>query len=182
LGWWHTTSLFRSRALSLEKEKLVNFNPRPKPTLLLLGLSLALVTIPAFAAQPQRFTNTQTQNFTASCPYGDLNFSTTFTAQGSIFLEPTPQATKFQVIFSASTVITNPLNGKTATGSQHSTQTLYANGTSATSGLSQSIIVPGVGVVLQIAGRVVIDSNGNVVLSTPLESNRDLTPLCNALQ
>jgi hypothetical protein len=156
----------------------VNLNPRP----LLLGLALAFVTIPAFAAQPQTFTHSGTQTFTVPCSYGDLTFTTTFTAQGRTFVEPAPQATKFQVIFSASTLITNPLNGKTASGQQHSTQTLYANGTTATSGLSQSIIVPGVGVVLQIAGRMVIDSSGNVVLSTPLESNRDLTPLCNALQ
>ena len=146
-------------------------------------LVFALAAVPAFAAQPQTFSDTETQNFASSCSYGDLNWSTTFTAQGSIFLEPTQAATRFQVLFSASTFITNPLNGKIATGKQHSSETLFArNGSAATSGLSQSIKVVGEGTVLQIAGRVVIDSNGNLVLSTPLHDNTDLTPLCNALQ
>jgi hypothetical protein len=171
------------RGIALEKEKFVNLNEHPKSSLLLLLFALACIAIPAFAAQPQTFTDTETQTFTAPCSYGNLNFTTTFTAQGSIFLEPTDAATRLHVVFSASTVITNPLNGKTATGQRHSTQTLYQkNGYFVSSGLNQSIIVPGVGVVLQLAGRAVVDSSGNVIFSTPLLSNMDLTPLCNALQ
>ena len=157
--------------------------PKTHIPIIAAKLVLLLFAVQASAAQPQTFSDTETQNFTSSCSYGDLNWSTTFTVQGSIFLEATQAATRFQVLFSASTVITNPLNGKVATGKQHSTQTLFArNGSTATSGLNQSISVAGVGTVLQIAGRVVIDSNGNVVLSTPLHDDTDLTPLCNALQ
>jgi hypothetical protein len=42
--------------------------------------------------------------------------------------------------------------------------------------------VPGVGVVLQLAGRAVVDSNNNVIFSTPHLNDTDITPLCNALQ
>jgi hypothetical protein len=146
-------------------------------------LVFALAAVPAFAAQPQTFSDTETQNFTSSCSYGDLNWSTTFTAQEALFLEPTPQATRLEVHFSASTIITNPLNGKTAIGSQHSSQTLYQkNGDFQTAGLEQSIRVPGVGTVLQVAGRLVTDFQGNVIFSTPRLSNLDTTALCNALQ
>lgn len=50
---------------------------------------LSILSTLAFAAQPQTFTDNLTQNFTITCPYGDLNASTTVSDQGFVFLEPT---------------------------------------------------------------------------------------------
>jgi hypothetical protein len=50
---------------------------------------LAVASKQAFAAQPQTFTDNFTQNYSITCPYGDLNASTTVSDQGFVFLEPT---------------------------------------------------------------------------------------------
>jgi hypothetical protein len=66
---------------------------------------------------------------------------------------------------------------------QTSNETFYvADNSFVLRGLDQSIRVPGGGVVLQIAGRIAVDGNGNVVFATPLFQNVDLGPLCAALQ
>ncbi len=144
---------------------------------------LAIAGKQAFAAKPQTFTDDFTQNYTITCPYGDLNASTTVSDQGFVFLEPPDQATRLKIILNASTIITNPLNGRTATGQQHTTQTLYQkNADWVTTGLNMSINVPGIGNVLQVAGKVVTDFHGNLLYATPLFDKANIAPLCDALQ
>lgn len=153
------------------------------PGRLVTAAIMVFAGVEGFAAQPQTFTDNYTQTFTISCPYGDLNASTTVTDQGFFFLEPTDQATRIKIITSAATIITNPLNGKTAAGQQHTAQTLYQkNADWIQTGLNMSINVPGYGNVLQVAGKIVTDFHGNFLYATPLVDKATIGPLCNALQ
>jgi hypothetical protein len=91
--------------------------------------------------------------------------------------------TRIQLRFAVTTILTNPLNNKTATGNQNSNEAFYVNdGSFVQRGLAQSVSVPGVGIVLHIAGRIAVDGHGSVISLTPRFQKADLGLLCAALQ
>lgn len=45
-----------------------------------------------------------------------------------------------------------------------------------------SITVPGIGSVLQVASKLVINFHGDFLYATPLIDKANIAPLCNALQ
>jgi len=145
---------------------------------------LSLFVLPAAAVAPVKFTQSLTQDFTfTTCSYGDLTATASINVQGIAFRDASLDTTRVQLHFNVTTIITNPLNGKTAIGNQSSNETFYTSDNSfVIRGLSQQVTVPGVGVVLQIAGRIAFDGSGNVISLTPLFQKADLGPLCAALQ
>lgn len=145
---------------------------------------LLLFVFPAAAVAPVRFSQSLTQDFTfTTCAYGDLTATATLNVQGIAFQNLSLGTTRVQLHFDVNTIITNPLNGETATANQSSNETFYtSNNSFVIRGLSQQVTVPGVGIVLQIAGRIAFDGNGNVVSLTPLFQKADLGPLCAALK
>lgn len=118
-----------------------------------------------------------------TCSYGNLNATSTLNVKGIAFRDASLNTTRVQIQLTATTVITNPLSGLTATGIQHSNETFYVDdGSFVLRGLDHSITVPGAGQVLHIAGRISADGSGNVVSSTPQFQNLDLGPLWAALE
>jgi hypothetical protein len=150
----------------------------------LARVALLWIALPALAVAPVKFTQTLTQDFVfTTCSYGDLNGTSTLNVQGIAFRDASLNTTRVELHLMATTLITNPLNGKTATGIQNSNETFYvSDGSFVLRGLDQRITIPGTGQVLQIAGRIAVDGSGNVVFSTPKFQGVDLTPLCAALQ
>jgi hypothetical protein len=130
---------------------------------------MLLLALPAAAVPPQRSAISLTQDFIfATCSYGPLNASQTQTASDIAFFDTSLNVTRVQVHASVTTLITNPLNGKTATGTNNIDITLiFSDFTVIVRGLIDQIRAPGFGVVAQSGGRLAIDAAGNIVFLTP---------------
>ena len=155
-----------------------------KPHFPLASVVLLWLTVPALAVAPVKFTQTLTQDYVfATCSYGDLSGTSTLNVQGIAFRDASHFTTRVELHLMVTTTITNPLNGKMATGTQNENETFYVNdGSFVLRGLDQKVTIPGTGQVLQIAGRVAVDGNGNVTFITPHHQGFDLSELCAALQ
>ena len=145
---------------------------------------IALLAMPVFAVAPVKFSQSLTQDYTfTTCSYGDLNAESTLNIQGIAFRDTSLNTTRVQLHFAVNTIITNPLNNKTASGFQASNETFNVDdGSFVIRGLFTNITVAGGGVVMQIAGQLAVDGNGNVVSFTPLFQKANTDGLCAALQ
>jgi hypothetical protein len=153
----------------------------------LLVVITFLGALPAFASQPTKISGAETSQSTfGSCAYGDLTATFTSTMHGTLFFDASGNPirlishTKFEFI------ITNPLNGKTATDTAVQNETFdLSKGTIAIRGVALKLRIPGDSTILaNFDGRVVLDlTTGSVLFQTPSFTQPNPFPaLCTALE
>jgi hypothetical protein len=152
-----------------------------------LGVLLILVVLasPASAVKPQPFFEEFEDVFTdtESCDF-PIDVSFVGSLSGLEFFDRDGNLVRVQAHGSDVGTITNPANGKAATGVDHWLEVFdVESGESAILGLFFHLNFPGAGVVLIDAGHIRFDADGNVVhLAGPHQAfEGDLEEVCAAL-
>jgi hypothetical protein len=152
-----------------------------------LGVLLILIVLasPASAVRPQPFFEEIEDSFTdtESCDFPiDVSFAGSI--RGLEFFDRDGNLVRVQVHGSDVGTITNPANGKTATGVDHWLERFdVESGEFAILGLFFHLNFPGAGVVLIDAGHIRFDADGNVIhLAGPHQAfEGDFEEVCAAL-
>lgn len=148
---------------------------------LLAGIALfAALALPAIAANPPvHFSDTQTVSDSFVCPDGTLITSTaTFNETGTAFFGLTTHVILHDFI---DQTLTGP-TGKILSGTNRQNETFNVNtGAFSVRGVSENLRTADGTIVAHAAGRVTVDSSGNVSL-TPSLTKTSLANICAALE
>lgn len=159
----------------------------------LFALIMVVLTIaPAFAIQPvtETFEDTITNSVLASCDGFDIIENATTTLRLTTFFNQAGDPSRVQTRFTYQGTFTNSSTGKSITDAPDPQLYVFdvTTGELTTAGLIISVNVPGEGVVLLDAGKMVFDANGNVTFQSGPhhlygdQFEFDYKKLCAALQ
>jgi hypothetical protein len=144
--------------------------------------SVAL-TLPAIAANPPvHFSDTQTVSDTFVCPDGTLITSTaTFNETGTAFFDANGFTTHVILHDFIDQTLTGP-TGKILSGTNRQNETFDVNtGAFSVRGVSENLRTADGTIVAHAAGRITVDSSGNVSV-TPNLTKGSLADICAALE
>lgn len=157
---------------------------RPSTQLLAGAVALvtfSVVTLPASAVAPVKFSQTITLPFDFPCPDGTtLSGSSTINDSGIAFRDAAGGTTHV-FLHDTITVTITGTNGLVGSGTNTQNETFNVDtGGFSIRGVFTDLSVSGVGIVAHVAGRLVVDGNGNVVFETPTFTNSN--SVCAALE
>jgi hypothetical protein len=163
--------------------------PRPsrRVAVFLAGAIVALMSAsPVAAIQPERFFVEFDDQFTDTEACGfPIEVRLVGSFSGSLFFDKEGNLVRVQAHGEDVGTVTNPANGKTATGVDHWLERFdVESGEFAILGLFFHLNVPGHGIVLLDAGHIRFDANGEVLhLAGPHQAFvGDFSALCAALE
>lgn len=147
-----------------------------------IALSAALA-LPAIAANPPvHFSDTQTVSDSFACPDGTLITSTaTFNETGTAFFDANGFTTHLILHDFIDQTLTGP-TGKVLSGTNRQNETFNVNtGAFSVRGVSENLRTADGTIVAHAAGRITVDSSGNVSM-TPSLTRSSLAGICAALE